>query len=161
GLMFGLAPALQATRIEVTPALKQSRVSDGPARLRFGRMLVVTQIALSLLLVVAASLFVRSLSTLNSVELGFDRDNLVLFRLNAKPVGYEGAALASFYENLRRRASTLPGVRGVSMSEFALVSGSGAEHGVRISGRPAPRDREPGTSALKVGPGFFSAMQIP
>jgi len=161
GLIFGLAPALQATRIEVTPALKESRVSDAPARIRFGRMLVVAQIALSLLLVVAAGLFVRSLSTLNSVELGFNRDNLVLFSLNAKPVGYEGAALASFYENLRMRLSTLPGVGAVSMSEFALVSGAGTQDGVRIPGVPAPRGREPGTSALKVGPGFFSAMQIP
>lgn len=161
GLIFGLAPAFQATRVEVTPALKESRVSDAPARLRFGRVLVVAQIALSLLLVVAASLFVRSLSALNSVELGFNRDNLALFSLNAKPVGYEGAALASFYEKLRMRLSTLPGVRAVSMSDFALVSGAGAERGVRIPGMPASRSREAGTSALKVGPGFFSAMQIP
>jgi predicted permease len=161
GLIFGLAPAIQATRIELTSALKESRVSDAPARLRFGRALVVAQIALSLLLVVAASLFVRSLSALNSVELGFNRDNLALFSLDAKPVGYEGAVLASFYEKLRMRLSTLPGVRAVSMSEFALVSGAGAQHGVRIPGMPAPRSREAGTSALKVGPGFFSAMQIP
>ena len=161
GLCFGLVPALQAARIEVTTSLKESRVSDAPARLRFGRTLVVAQIALSLLLVIGASLFVRSLSILNSVELGFNRDNLVLFSVNAKPVGYEGAALASFYENLQKRLSTIPGVRAVSMSEFALVSGAGTEDGVRIPGAPVSPGREPGTSTLAVGPGFFSAMQIP
>jgi predicted permease len=161
GLLFGLAPALQATKPDVTPALKEARASATPGRLRLGKLLVVAQIALSLLLVVAAGLFVRTLTSLNSVELGFNRQNLLVFSLNAKPAGYEGAALASFYVGLRSRLSTVPGIRSVSISDFALVSGAFAQTGVNIPGVPTPRGREPGTSELKVGPNFLSTMQIP
>jgi predicted permease len=161
GILFGLAPAIQATNVDVTPALKETRASVPRGRQGLGKLLVVSQIAVSLLLIIAAGLFVRTLSKLNSVELGFNRENILLFSLNAKPAGYKNAALARFYADLRTRFCEIPGVPEVSLSDFALVSGGTAQTGVTIPGVPAPPGREPGTSVLKVGPSFFKAMQIP
>jgi macrolide transport system ATP-binding/permease protein len=161
GLLFGLAPAIQATKVDLTPALKETRASVPRGRLRLSSLLVISQIAVALLLIIAAGLFVRTLSNLHSVELGFNRENVLLFSLNAKPAGYKDAALAGFYADLRTRFRAIPGVREVSLSNFPLVSGAGAQHGVTIPGVPAPPGREPGTSVLKVGPSFLTAMQIP
>ena len=161
GIFFGLVPAIQATNVDVTPALKETRASVPRGRQRLGKFLVVSQIAVSLLLIIAAGLFIRTLAKLNSVELGFNRENVLLFSLNAKPAGYKDAALARFYADLLTRFGDVPGVREVSLSDFALVSGGTAQTGVTIPGVPAPGGREPGTSVLKVGPSFFKAMQIP
>jgi macrolide transport system ATP-binding/permease protein len=161
GILFGLVPAIQATRIDITPALKQVRASAPRSGLRLNKILVIYQIAISLLLTIAAGLFVRTLSALHSVELGFDRENVLLFRLNAKQAGYSDAALARFYTDLWARFRTIPGVRDVSLSDFALVSGAGGQTGVAIPGRPVQQGREPGTSVLKIGPAFFSTMRIP
>jgi macrolide transport system ATP-binding/permease protein len=161
GILFGLVPAIQATTVDITPALKQIRASAPRGGLRLNRMLAIYQIAISLLLTIAAVLFVRTLSSLHSVELGFDRENVLLFRLNAKQAGYNDAALARFYTDLWARFRTIPGVRDVSLSDFALVSGAGGQTGVTIPGRPARPGRESGTSVLKIGPTFFSTMRIP
>src|SRR4029450_6549325 len=92
GVLFGLAPAIQSTRPEVMPTLKQIRASGSPVarrrRLSLGHVLVVSQIGLSLLLLVAAGLFVRTLSNLQSVQLGFNRENVLLFQLDARKAGY-------------------------------------------------------------------------
>ena len=160
GILFGLVPAIQATAIDITPALKQIRASASRSGLRLNKMLAIYQIAISLLLTIAAVLFVRTLSSLHSVELGFDRENVLLFRLNAKQAGYSDAALERFYTDLWARFRTIPGVRDVSLSDFALVSGAGGQTGVTIPGRPAQQGRE-STSVLKIGPTFFSTMRIP
>jgi putative ABC transport system permease protein len=86
---------------------------------------------------------------------------VLLFRLNAKQAGYSDSALARFYADLWTRFRAVPGVRDVSLSDFALVSGAGSQTGVAIPGMPAQRGREPGTSFLKIGPTFFSTMHIP
>jgi predicted permease len=161
GILFGLVPAIQATAIDITPALKQIRASAPRTGLRLNKMLVIYQIAISLLLTIAAGLFVRTLLSLHSVELGFDRENVLLFRLNAKQAGYSDAALERFYTDLWTRFRSIPGVRDVSLSDFALVSGATGRTGVAIPGRPAPHGRESGTSVLKIGPTFFSTMRIP
>ena len=99
GIVFGLAPAIHATKVDVTPALKETR-AGGPSgrshRLSLSRVLVTSQIALSLLLVIGAGLFVRTLSNLQSVELGFNQHNLLLFSINARQAGYKEANLAQF-----------------------------------------------------------------
>jgi macrolide transport system ATP-binding/permease protein len=89
GMLFGLAPAIQSTRPALMPALKdtrviepRTRVREGIPRLSVSQALVVAQVAISLLLLVAAGLFVRTLSNLQSIELGFNRDNVLLFELN-------------------------------------------------------------------------------
>ena len=110
GLLFGLAPAMQSTRPALMPMLRDRSVSESRGRLR-GRIphpsltqsLVVAQIAISLLLLVAAGLFVRTLTNLQSISLGFNRDRVLLFELNAPQAGYPPATVAALYADLRRR----------------------------------------------------------
>ncbi len=168
GLLFGLAPALQGTRVDLTPALKESRASGPRGRLRHAGMriglshvLVVSQIAISLLLVVGAGLFVHTLSNLRSVALGFNRENILLFSLNAAPVGYKGAALARFYGDLRDRFRNIPGVRNVSSSSYPLVSQYWNGERLIIPGLAKTGSEELSTSKLDVGPSFLATMQIP
>jgi predicted permease len=161
GVLFGLAPALQATRPTLMPRLKDRSAHESGARLRATRprlthALVVAQIATSLLLLVAAGLFVRTLTNLQSVSLGFNRDNVLLFELNAPQAGYPEARVADFYADLRRRLSELPGVRDVTLSHASLIR-AGRGHPIRVDGQPLPQ----GTRILWAGPRFFTTMQIP
>jgi predicted permease len=152
GILFGLAPAIQSTRPALVPALKE--MSRLP-RYRLPQVLVVGQIALLMVLLVGAGLFVRTLSNLQSISLGFNRDNLLLFELNAPQAGYPEAGAAAFYDGLRKRVSEIPGVRAVTLSHSSLIR-AGRGHPVSIDGVPAD-----GTRLLQTGPLFFSTMQIP
>jgi predicted permease len=166
GILFGLAPALQATRVDLVSALKQTRAGDPGMRLRrswlrinASQALVTTQIAISLLLLVAAGLFLRTLSNLGAVQLGFNREHLLLFSVNAKQAGYRDRELVRFYENLRGQLQAVPGVRGVTLSNYTLVSGSLWNTDVTAPGQQAG---SPTSSAIMwVGPSFLSTMQIP
>jgi macrolide transport system ATP-binding/permease protein len=162
GVLFGLAPAIQSTRPALMPALKDRSVSEPRARQR-GRMprlsltqaLVVAQIAISLLLLVAAGLFVRTLSNLQSIALGFDRDGVLLFELNAPQAGLPESQAAAFYADLRRRLREIPGVRDATLSHASLIR-AGRSHPVTVNGLPT-RD----TRLLLTGPDFFTTMRIP
>ncbi len=162
GMLFGLAPAMQSTRVDLVSALKQTRGGEQRFRLHswmrvsLSQVLAVAQIAISLLLLVAAGLFVRTLTNLNSIAVGFNRENLLLVSLNARQAGYKDDALVRFYRDLHARLSGIPGVRSASYCNYALVSGSRSSTDARIPGQPAGN-----TSYLNVGPGFFSTMQIP
>jgi len=161
GVLYGLAPALQATRPALMPKLRDRAVGKSGARLRVGRPtltqgLVVAQIATSLLLLVAAGLFVRTLSNLQSISLGFNRDDVLLFELDAPQAGYPEARVADFYADLRRRLADVPGVADVTLSHASLIR-AGRSHPITIDGRPAARS----TRVLWTGPRFFSTMQIP
>lgn len=161
GILFGLAPALQAAKLDLTPALKETRSSLGRrTRPGLGHALVVSQIAISLLLVIAAGLFVRTLSNLESAELGFNRDHVLLFTVMAGQAGYRDTALVRFYEDLRKRFLAIPGVRNVSLSDSALISDTYSSSGVAIPGAP-PTGAPASTFVLRVGPSFFATMQIP
>ena len=152
GFLFGLAPAIQSTRPALVPALKE--MSRLP-RYRLPQVLVVGQIALLMMLLVGAGLFVRTLSNLQSIALGFNRDNLLLFELNAPQAGYPEASAAAFYDGLRQRVSEIPGVRAVTLSHSSLIR-AGRQHPVSIDGVAAE-----GTRFMQTGPLFFSTMQIP
>jgi macrolide transport system ATP-binding/permease protein len=164
GLMFGLAPALHATRVDVAPALKEVRASDAPPR-RFGqtlgRTLIVAQVALSLLLLVGAALFGRSLGKLRQIEPGFDRKNVLLFTIRPSSVGYSGEALPRLFETVRNDLSRLPGVLDVSLSVAPLPMGGGTMAPVSIPGaRTASVDGTAKAVLGSVGPGFFRTMRI-
>jgi predicted permease len=163
GLVFGLAPALQATRPELMPRLRDRSISESGGRLRaiplrvsLTKVLVVAQIATSLLLLVAAGLFVRTLSNLHSVSLGFNRDNVLLFEVNAPQAGLPEAQVTGFYAALQRRLKDIPGVRDVTLSHASLIR-AGRSHPITINGQAAAR----GTRVLWAGPHFFTTMQIP
>ena len=168
GFLFGLAPAIQATKVDLTPALKETRAGNPHARRRrfgvlFGlsHILVVTQIATSLLLVAAAGLFVRTLANLNAVNVGFNRENVLLFNLDASKAGYKDATLKSFYSELHRRFSSIPGVRNATMTQMPLVAGWSSTTNVTIPGIPEADGNRPGTSITQIAPQFFDTMQIP
>ena len=161
GVLFGLVPALQATRVDVMPALKESR--DGSVGVRrffrpasLSHVLVAGQIAISLLMLFAAGLFVRTLSNLESIDLGFNRENLLLFQLDARKAGYKDPEISSFYGDLRKRFRAIAGVREASLSEDSLIQ---AGTGLRLAVSSAPPNPE--NRILSVGPEFFRTMQIP
>jgi predicted permease len=164
GLLFGLVPAMQSTRVDLTSALKQTRAGEsrkrigGWLRVSLSQSLVVSQIAVSLLLLVAAGLFARTLTNLNRVEVGFNREHLLLFSVNARQAGYKDDALRRFFENLHARLAAIPGVRAATASNFALVSQSINQTRVTI---PGYTGAEASLSMLGVAPNFFTTMQIP
>ena len=141
GIIFGLAPAIQSTKIDLTPALKETRASAPRGRFRHAvganQLLVVSQIALSLLLVIAANLFVRTVSNLNKIDLGFNRENILIFSLNARQAGYKDAALGRFYADMRDRFRTIPGVRSAGLSDFSLIADYWNSQDLVIPGAPA------------------------
>ncbi len=166
GLVFGLAPAIQATKVDVAPVLKESRVAEARRRrwgLPFGlsHVLVAGQIALSLLLVIAAGLFVTTLNKLHSISIGFNKEKLLLFTLDATQAGYDQAGGARFYESLRKRFANTPGVRAATMTDMPLVAGSSNSDSFSLPGVPAQREGGPSTSVTIVGPSFFETMQTP
>jgi len=161
GVLFGLAPALHATRPTLTPALRDRSVSES-GRLRAARrrvslthVLVVGQIAISMLLLVGAGLFVRTLSNLQSVSLGFNRENVLLFELNAPQAGVPESRVSDFYADLRRRLTEVPGVRDATLSHASLLR-AGRSYSITVDGQPTE-----GTRVLWAGSRFFTTMQIP
>jgi len=152
GLLFGLAPAIQSTRPALIPALKETTRLP---RNRLRQVLVVGQLAVLMLLLIGAGLFVRTLANLQSVQVGFNSDNLLLFEINAPQGGYPEATASAFYADLRRRLSELPGVRAATLSHSSLIR-AGRSHPVYVDGGLAE-----GTRFMQTGPGFFSTLQIP
>jgi predicted permease len=161
GVVFGLAPALQATRVGVMPALKESGNWSAGSRRFYRRaslshVLVAGQIAISLLMLFAAGLFGRTLANLESIDVGFKRENVLLFQLDARQAGHTDPEILSFYAGLRSRLRVIPGVREVSLSEDSLIT-AGTGFPLAVSGAPPnPRNR-----ILRVGPKFFQTMRIP
>src|SRR5205823_8053006 len=117
------------------------------------------QIAISFLLLVAACLFVRTLNKLHSVELGYARENILLFSLNARAVGHRDPEIATFYENLRKRFESIPGVSSATLSQSSIISADragGTYRGTIKIGTVTVQ----GAGVLVVGPRFLTTMQI-
>ncbi len=162
GILFGLVPALQSTHVTISPSLNQrsateprTRLGRGLPSLRLTQLLVVTQITISLLLLVAAGLFVRTLSNLQAIPLGYNRDALLLFDLNPLQTGYPESRAASFYADLQQRLRGIPGVSGVTLSHASLIR-AGRQLPITVNGV-----RATDTRLLLAGPDFFTTMQIP
>jgi predicted permease len=158
GLLFGLAPAIQSTRPDVMPALKNG-CGGGPRR-RAQQVLVVAQIAISFLILVAAGLFVRTLNKLHSVQLGYGRENILLFSLNARQAGHPAPEIATFYTDLRKRFESIPGVSGATLSQSSIISAGsagGAYRGTMKIGAVTIA----GAGVIVAGPRFLTTMQIP
>ncbi len=174
GLLFGLAPALQATNLDPMPVLKEGRAAGPRSFARFGfslgRALVVSQMAICLLLLVGAGLFVQTLSNLQSLEVGFQRENLLLFKLNAHQAGHRDPEILSFYSDIQRRLAAIPGVRSATVANSPLIGDGAWAWPVVPLGQKRPEKAPSGhgsgsartaTRVLGTGPGFFSTMRIP
>jgi len=158
GLLFGLAPTIQSTRPDVMPALKNGR-GGGPRR-RAQHVLVVAQIAISFLILFAAGLFVRTLDKLHSIPLGYARENILLFSLNARQAGHRDPEIATFYADLRKRFESIPGVSSATLSQSSIISAGragGAYRGTMKIGAVTIQ----GASVMVAGPRFLTTMQIP
>ncbi|HLZ91394.1 MAG TPA: ABC transporter permease [Candidatus Acidoferrum sp.] len=158
GLLFGLAPAIQSTRPDVMSALKNGR-GGGPRR-RAQHVLVVAQIAISFLILVAAGLFVRTLNNLHSVQLGYARENILLFSLNARQAGHRDPEIAIFYADLRKRFESIPGVSSATLSQSSIINAGRAGQAIRGPMKIGAVTIED-ARVLAAGPRFLTTMQIP
>src|SRR5262249_22170532 len=158
GLLFGLAPAIQSTRPDVMPALQNGR-GGGPRRLA-QHVLVVAQIAISFLILVAAGLFVRTLNKLHSVQLGYARENILLFSLNARQAGHRDPEITTFYSDLRKRFESIPGVSSATLSQSSIISSGRVGSAIRAQMKVGPVTIED-ARVLAAGPRFLTTMQIP
>ncbi len=155
-VVFGLAPALRATHMQVNPALTQAGTSMLRGRSRLARSLVAAQVALALPLLLAAGLFTRTLQNLNRVDLGFDADNLLVFRADPLHAGYKDEAINPLYTRLLERLAAVPGVRGVTLSRHPLLSFSSRTTSAFAPGRAAQD-----VKVQIVAPSFFATLRIP
>jgi predicted permease len=159
GIFFGLAPAFRSTRVDLTPALKDAagRAAGRTRKLNLGGLLVVAQVALSVVVVIGAGLLVRTLENLRNMNTGFDTRNLLLFTLDPTLPGYKQAQIQSLYSDLADRLAAMPGVVSVSYSSEPLLSDSLWGSNVTIIGQPDSVS----TDMLAVGPNFLQTMKIP
>ncbi len=158
GLLFGLAPAIQSTRPDVMPALKNGR-GGGPRR-RAQQVLVVAQIAMSFVILVVAGLFVQTLDKLHSVQLGYARENILLFSVNARQAGHRDPEIATFYADLRKRFESIPGVSSATLSQSSIVNAPRVGQPIRGTLKVGTISLD-GARVMSAGPRFLTTMQIP
>ena len=162
-LVFGLAPAFRATRLDLASDLKENtataRRDVGVGRLRGGKLLVAAQVALSLPLVIGAGLFVRTLNNLQQQPLGFDPQRVLTFNVDPTKAGMKGEPLMAAYARIQERVRAMPGVRGVSTSRLGLITGWVNNGTASLEGDTPATD--PTTRRIhwnQVGPDFFETM---
>lgn len=164
-ILFGLIPSWYVTRLDLSPVLKSATLRMAgeslSRRLPVGKSLVVVQVAVSLILLVAAGVFVRSLSRLSEVQLGYRSENLLLFGVDASAGGYKGAAATRLFQDLLEKFSAIPGLRGVTVSHNGVFSGSESADPVAVEGYTPKPDEDMQSRMDHVGPGYFSRMGIP
>src|SRR5438477_4065132 len=163
GLIFGLLPALQSTRPQLAPTLKSeaTSVAGGAAHNRARKALVVAQVAISLLLVIGAGLFARSLFNLRTLNPGFRPDHLLQFSVDPTLNGYDDAREVAFAQNLRDSVAAIPGVKSVSAAEIAPVSGNDAQATMVFEGYTLKEGEDMNPHYNSVGAGYFSTLGIP
>ena len=158
-LLSGLFPALRAAGEDPRIGLKD-RSTVGAPRLHTGRVLVIGQIALSMLLIVGAGLYIRTLVNLKHIYPGFATENLLLFQLNPGNAGYHEPRTAAFYDRVQQSLSEIPGVRTTALIRFPLLNGTGAGTTVILPGHASDPMRESGAQTLIVSEAFFKTMGI-
>src|SRR5262249_15080820 len=160
-----IAPALRGTGMNVSASLKETSRSVAGSRSVLGKSLLIAQVAISLVLLVGAGLFLRTLSNLRHVDVGFNPENLLLFRVNPSLNRYDDKKAVLLYHDMLERFAAVPGVRGVAMSQPALLSGSSNTTGIFVQGRSYPPGRPQGDEydihRVVISPNFFDVMGIP
>jgi putative ABC transport system permease protein len=163
GLLFNLAPALQATRPDLIPALKNEtvKVSGGGHRWVLRRLLVILQVALSLALLVGAGLFARSLMNLKAVDYGYRAGQVVTLALDPSQNGYKLDRLRNFYSQLNERVSALPDVKSVTYTRNLPFGGGYTRIGIEVPDYEQRPDDEMAVSLNQVAPEFFGTFGVP
>ncbi len=159
-LLFGMAPAWRAARVDLNSSLRNGR-STAAVRSPLAKVLIVAQVALSLVLLIGAGLFLRTLVNLTNADMGFNKNSVLLFQIEPASVGYkEDARLARLYEQIEQRVSALPGVHAASFSMFTFNQGSWSEDAWAQEESPEVKSNRE-ILYNKVGTGFFSTMGLP
>ncbi len=161
GVLFGLGPALRAARRDLTGAINVNvrGAAGGRGRMEAGRALVVAQVTLSMLVCIGAALFVRSLHNLLNVDLGIDREHLLMARIDPAAAGYSQAGMSGLVERIRERLKTIPGVRDASVSNDGLFAGDEGDH-ISVDGGIAHPANAMASSWTLVGPGYLDTVGL-
>jgi putative ABC transport system permease protein len=164
GVLFGLVPALQASRPDLNDALKEgSRGSTGGRSRTLRNVFVVTEVALALILLIGAGLMIRSFMQLQSVETGFNAENVLTMRAQLPKKKYpEPHNIVDFFAQAEQRIAAIPGVQAVGAISYLPLTGLASRDGFKIIGQPPPKPgEEPGVEVRVVTPTYFQAMGIP
>jgi predicted permease len=163
GLLFGIVPALQSTRGDLITTIRSSagNLSSHRTATRFRTSLVTAQIALSMALLIAAGLFIRSLSNVSRVDLGVTVDHVATFEVSPRLNGYEPARSAALLARLEEELTALPGVTAVTSGRVRLLGGSNWGSSMRVEGFTADPDTDTDASFNEVGPQYLSSLGIP
>ena len=159
GILFGVAPALKATSLNLVPALKTNvRGVAGASRSGLSKTLIVIQVSASIVLLIGAGLFVRTLQNIQSIDVGFNRENLLLFRVDPGLSGIRGPKALELYGRLIERIEAVSGVRAATISRHPLLSGSRRSSSIYLNGSATP---EGAPEFNVVAPNFFDTMEVP
>jgi predicted permease len=158
-ILFGLAPAWIITRPDVGSALKVTT----PARPRLGlsRVLVVSQVTLSLLLLIGAGLFLRTLHNLRTLNLGFQADQIIQARINPRSSGYKPEQFSDLNKRILERLNSAPGIRSASLAGSGFRTGSSRTCCIAVEGYTPSPDENREIQVLEVAPGYFSTIGLP
>lgn len=162
-IIFGLVPALRATRVELATVLRAqgrgvSSAERGTGKLGLGKVLVIAQVALSVLLLVGTGMLVRSMQRLQGSDIGVARDQLLLVSVDAERAGYKDARLAAIMRDLTARATRIPGVVSVTLSENGIFSGTESGTNMQVEGFTASTDADTSIAYDDVGPAYFHTI---
>lgn len=163
GVLFGLAPALRASKTDLTTALKEKSARTGRRRLRFGlaSVLVVSQVALSMVLLTGAGLFARSLMKLHEEEVGFNRDNVLLVGIDPRLARYKPTELSTLYSRLLERLEALPRVSSATVATYAPMSGIGRSSTVTVRGYTSTPGEDMEVADMLIGPAYCETLGVP
>ena len=160
-LLAGVLPALRTARAEITPDFEASprTLSKGRGSTRWSRALIAVQVAVSLLLLVGASLVLASLRNMRTFDAGFNREHVLLMALNPEKAGYTGERFAQYFRDVLERVRTIPGVRAAGVSMITPISGGGIDLSLSVEGRQG----EPPVTVYvnRISEGFLDAMGTP
>lgn len=162
-MLFGLLPAWQVTKTGAGAALKeQSRsATSGVTGMRWGRVLVSLQLALSLPLLVGAGLLVGTLYNLQHVKLGYPAEHLLLARINSRAVGYDSTRSGILFRELLTKIRRIPGVKAATFSQNGIFTGTRSSDSIEVEGYTPKQDIDRSAASDMVGPGYFSTLGIP
>jgi predicted permease len=163
GILFGLYPALHATRADLVTILKDSSGQPSGARSasRFRTVLATSQIALSMALLVGAGLFIKSLANVSRVDLGIDTENVIVFGVAPILNGYEAERSMALFHRMEEELAALPGVTGVSAAMVPVLAGNSWGQDVSVEGFEGGPDVDQNARYNEVGPGYFGTLGIP
>ena len=163
GLLFGMLPALRSTRVSLTSAMKGRQTPEGQARvkLRAGKWIVASQVALSLVLLVASGLFLRSLAKLVTMDIGFDRSNVLLVSANLHTAKIAAEQQPARFEDIERRLRALPGVTSASRSILTPISNRMWNNNIEVDTPNPPTGDDALVNFNYISPGYFETLRTP